>query len=80
MVLLALCIFGSCNRSKIQCGLRAVVFLGSRLSEKFADQALLFFVFDTGKEFLAEPVDCLGFVEWHRIVDTTALKMAGHAT
>jgi len=49
----------------------------SRLGEKLADQTLFFFVFDTGKQFLAEPVDCLGFVEGEFVINLAALKMAG---
>jgi hypothetical protein len=47
------------------------------LGEKFADQALFFFVFDPGKQFLAESGDRLGLVEGHLVVDLAALKMAG---
>lgn len=40
-------------------------------------QALLFFVFDTGKQFLAEPGDCLRLVKRQMIVDFATGKMAG---
>ncbi len=47
------------------------------MGEKFADQALFFFVFDPGKQFLAEPGDCLWPVKREVIVDFASRKMAG---
>ena len=51
--------------------------VGLRLSEKLADQALLFLIFDTGKQFLAESGDCLWLVERHLVVHLASRKMAG---
>jgi hypothetical protein len=47
------------------------------LGEELADQTLFFLVFDTRKQFLAEPGDCFWFVERHLVVNFPALKMAG---
>ena len=54
--------------------------LGSGLSEKFADQSLLFLVLDPCKQFLAEPGDRLRLVERHLVVNLPAWKMAGLTT
>jgi hypothetical protein len=51
--------------------------LGSRLSEKLADHALLFLIFNTSEQLRAEPCDCLWLVERQVIVDFASRKMAG---
>jgi hypothetical protein len=46
-----------------------------RLIEKLSYQTPLFLVFDTREEFGAEASDGLGLIEWHFVVDLTALEM-----
>jgi hypothetical protein len=57
-----------------------LILCDSRLSQELTDYLSLLFLFDTSEEFRAEPVDCFWPIEWHFVVDLTALKMAGLAS
>src|SRR5712692_9238104 len=52
----------------------------SRLSQKLANQTLLFLVFNAREEFRAQLGDCFRLVEREFVVHLAVLKMTRHAT